>query len=358
MARLTLMVPLAALILPACQSKDPVKDERRAVAVLRVGDGASGNAITYAGEIRSAFESQLGFQIAGRIVSRTVEPGDMVGAGQTLFRIDSADYARAADSAAAQTGAASTAAAAQQADLARSRELLKQGFISPAEFDQQRAATDQAQAQLRSARAQGGTAAAQLSRTALSAPRAGVVTKVEGQVGQVVAAGQTIVTIADPASPEISVSLPEGGLGAVRAARAFSAKLWSDPNRRYTATLSSISGAADPVTRTFAARFSIAAPVGAVHIGETAELAIEATRTTAGVSVPLTAVTSANGRTQAWVLDTKSMTVQPRAVTIGAAKGDCLSILSGLKPGETIVTAGVHLLRAGEKVRIAQVPQS
>ena len=52
------------------------------------------------------------------------------------------------------------------------------------------------------------------------------------------------------------------------------------------------------------------------------------------------------------------MVVQPRAVQIGAAQGDMLTILSGLRPGETIVTAGIHLLRAGEKVRIAEVPAS
>ena len=74
--------------------------------------------------------------------------------------------------------------------------------------------------------------------------------------------------------------------------------------------------------------------------------------------MPLTAVLQSNGRAQAWVLDQRTMVVQPRAVQIGAAQGDMLTIRSGLKPGETIVTAGVHLLRAGEKVRIVQVPQS
>jgi multidrug resistance efflux pump len=90
----------------------------------------------------------VGFQVAGRIVERAVNAGDSVRAGQVLFRLDGSDYARALDSAAAQTGAARSAAATQAADLARSRDLLA-GFISQAEFDQQKAATDQAQAQLR-----------------------------------------------------------------------------------------------------------------------------------------------------------------------------------------------------------------
>ena len=359
MARLAFAAPIAALLLlPACQRDEPVKDERRAVSVLQVDATAAGGMITYAGEIRSAYESQLGFQVAGRIVARSVEPGDSVRDGQPLFRLDGADYARAADSAAAQTGAAETAAATQAADLARSRELLKQGFISPAEFDQQRAATDQARAQLRAARAQGGTAAAQLGRTVLTAPRGGVVTKVEGQVGQVVSAGQALVTIADPARLEVAVSLPEGGLGAVQRARGFSVKLWSNPSARYAATLRSIAGAADPVTRTFAARFTIVAPGADIRVGETAELGIETDRPQPGILVPLTAVTDIKGKPHVWVLDRKAMTVQPRPVRIGQARDDRLTVAAGLRPGETIVTAGIHLLRAGEKVRIVAVPAS
>lgn len=359
MARLAPLLPLSALIaLCACTGEKPVKDERRAVSVQQITDAASPGTITYAGDIRSAYESQLGFQVAGRIISRSVEPGDTVRAGQALFRIDGSDYARAVDSAAAQTGAAQSAAATQAADLARSRALLKQGFISQAEYDQQKAATDQAQAQLRAARAQGGTSSAQLGRTVLTAPRAGVVTKVEGEVGQVVGAGQAVVTLADPARPEIAVALPEGGLVAVRSARSFTVKLWSDPTRRYAATLRSIAGAADPVTRTFAAKFAITAPAGELHIGETAELAVETDRARGGVLVPLTAIMDVKGRAQAWVLDRATMTVQPRAVKVGPAHGDSLAILAGLKPGDTIVTAGIHLLRAGETVRIAEVPRS
>jgi RND family efflux transporter MFP subunit len=357
MARFAHIVPIAFLLLPACGSEPPVKDERRAVAVQRVG-ADTGNLASYAGEIRSAFESQIGFEVAGRIVERTVDLGSSVRAGQTLLRLDGADYARALDSAAAQSGSAQTAASVQQADLARSRELLKQGFISTAEFDQQKAAAAQAQAQLRAASAQRGTASAQLGRAILSAPRAGVVTQIEGEVGQVVGAGQAIVTLADPSRPEIAVSLPEGSLDRIRSASRLSVSVWSRPGRHYAARLRSISGAADPATRTFAARLSVDAPAQALLMGETAELRVEGSAGAAAVSVPLTAVLQSDGRAQAWVLDRRTMVVQPRMVQIGAAQGDMLTIRSGLKPGETIVTAGVHLLRAGQKVRIVQVPQS
>lgn len=363
MARLALVVPLAALLLSACHEAPPAKDERRAVSVVQLTANSGRNAITYAGEVRSAFESQLGFQVAGRIVERAVNAGDSVRAGQVLFRLDGSDYARALDSAAAQTGAARSAAATQAADLARSRDLLAQGFISQAEFDQQKAATDQAQAQLRAAGAQRGTAAAQVGRTVLTAPRAGVVTQVEGEVGQVVGAGQAVLTFADPSRPEVAVSLSEGGLGPVQRAKRLSVTLWSDPSRKYAVKLRSIAGAADPATRTFAARFSIIAPGKTLRMGETAELRIEDESAASGILVPLTAIAQGqdaqgHDKAQAWVVDRRTMTVRPRAVKVGQASGGNLTVLSGLRPGETIVTAGIHLLRPGEKVRIAEVPAS
>lgn len=358
MARFAPLTPLAALLLlSACGDEAPVKDERRAVAVLRLTPAAYGGETSFAGEIKSAYESPLGFQVAGRIVARTVNAGDTVRAGQALFRIDPGDYARALDSAAAQTGAARTAAATQSADLARARELLKQGFISPAEYDQTKASADQARAQLRAADTQRGTAAAQLGRTSLTAPRAGIVTQIEGEVGQVVAAGQTIVTVADPGRPEIAVSLPEGGLGAVQRAKRLTVTLWSDPGKVYEAKLRTLAGAADPTTRTFAARVTILGDA-TLHIGKTAELHVEGDRAATALTVPLTAIARAKSGAQAWVLDRKTMTVRPRAVRIGSPKGDTLTVLAGLRPGETIVTAGIHLLRAGETVRIAEVPAS
>ncbi|MEE4454700.1 efflux RND transporter periplasmic adaptor subunit [Novosphingobium resinovorum] len=358
MVRLGYIISVAAILLSACQQEAPVKDERRPVAVMTVAEARGGASMRYAGEIRSAFESQIGFQVAGRIVERTINLGDTVHAGQTLLRIDGADYARAQASAAAQAGAARTSAAAQRADLARSRELLAKGFISPAEFDQQKASTAQADAQLRAAAAQSGTASAQLARTVLSAPRAGVVTQIQGEVGQVVGAGQTIVTMADTTQPEIAVSLPEGGLAAVRDAARFSVTVWGDPGKSYPARLRTLSGAADPATRTFAARFSIDAPAGALLMGETAELQLHGKSMGRAVQVPLTAVVETNGKARVWVLDRRAMTVRPRDVRIGAPQGETLTVTSGLKPGEGVVTAGVHLLHSGEKVRIAKVPTS
>jgi hypothetical protein len=164
-----------------------------------------------------------------------------------------------------------------------------------------------------------------------------VVTQVEGEVGQVVGAGQAVLTFADPSRPEVAVSLSEGGLGPVQRAKRLSVTLWSDPSRKYAVKLRSIAGAADPATRTFAARFSIIAPGETLRMGETAELRIEDERVASGILVPLTAIAQGHDaqghdKAQAWVVDRRTMTVQPRTVKVGQASGDKLTVLSGLRP--------------------------
>ncbi len=353
------MVTALLLMLGACKEDASPRQAERPVAVMTVGHPQGMSEVRYAGQIRSAFESQIGFQVAGRIIQRDVEQGDHVRAGQVLLRLDDGDYARALDSAVAQSKSARTAAATQRAELARSRELLAKGFISPAEFDQQQAATAQADAQLRAAGAQRGTASAQLGRTVLCAPRGGVVTQLQAEVGQVVGAGQTVLVLADSGEPEIAVDLPEGSLGAARSAERAWVSLWSDPGKRYPAHLRTLAGAADPATRTFPARFVIEAPAGVLMMGESAELHLAGPSGKGAIEVPVTAIVNGqDGKPRVWVLDGKAMTVLPRVVTLGTPRGESVAVLSGLRPGEQVVRAGAHLLHPGEKVRVAKVPAS
>jgi multidrug efflux pump subunit AcrA (membrane-fusion protein) len=352
MARFAHIVPIALLLLPACRDEPQVRDERRAVAVQRIRADA-GIGTTYAGEIRSAFESQIGFEVAGRIVERRVDLGSSVHAGQTLLRLDNSDYARALDSAAAQSGSARTAAAVQQADLARSRELLKQASFPP-EFDQQKAAAVQAQAQLRAAGAQSGTAsahwAAPSSRRAARRRRHAD----SGRGWSGVGAGQAIVTLADPSWPEIAVALPEGSLDRIRSASRLSVSVWSSPGRR---TLpGSAASRALPILRRAPLRHACPSMRRHRRCGwakpPNCGSKMQRRCRRPGAADGRAAIQ----RRRRLGLDRRTMTVQPRAVQIGAAQGDMLTILSGLRPGETIVTAGIHLLRAGEKVRVVQVP--
>lgn len=349
-----------AVLLAGCSGEEVEPAQPRAVATLTLREADGLRDMVYPGEVRSAYETEIGFEVAGRIVARTVNAGARVAAGQLLFRIDPADYRRGLDSAAAQAAAAGSTARAQAADLARGQELLAQGFISPAEFDQQRASTDQARAQLRVANAQRADAATQLARTTLEAPRAGIVTRLSGEVGQVVPAGQGVLTLADPARIEIALDVAEGNVAALSDAQEITVSAWSRPDRRYRARLVSVAGAADPATRTFAARVAVDGAGGELRLGETAQVHVERPAATAGdtgdaVALPLKAVGGKGRDSMVWVVDRTRMIVRWRQVRIVGTQGNDL-LVTGVRSGETVVTAGGHLLRDGEQVRIATVP--
>ena len=193
------IAPLATATLLAACTGEPAKphEEVRPVRAVVAGHNTGSVGSAYSGEIVARYESQLGFRTAGKVVARLVDVG-------------SHRQARAAPDAArpAAGGAASrclpaptstrrrSRVAQARIDLQRTEQLLARQFASQAELDQQRLALDQAEAQLRSAQAQREIHANQRGFTVLTADRDGVVTAIAAEAGQVVAAGQSVVTVA------------------------------------------------------------------------------------------------------------------------------------------------------------------
>jgi RND family efflux transporter MFP subunit len=262
-------------MLAACSGHEEPAAPPRTVETTIVTPASGAVSTVYSGQVVSRYAGNYGFRIGGMIVERPVEVGQSVSAGQILARLDPRDVDVSVRSASAQTSAAAAQSSAQTTDLARARRLLAEGFISQAEFDRQQAATQSAQAQLRSARAQQTGASQQLSYTALRASRAGVVTAVQGEVGEVVPAGQPVVVVQSPGAIEVAISIPEGEVAALRSAR-LGVRLWTDPKKIYPARIRTLSAAANQQTRTFDARIPFDAPPGAAAIGGTAEVVIDA----------------------------------------------------------------------------------
>jgi RND family efflux transporter MFP subunit len=163
-----------------------------------------------------------------------------------------------------------------------------------------------------------------------------------------------VVKIARLDELEILVGVPEHRLKAVREASGASFELWSDPGRRHAARLRELSPSADPMTRTYPARFSVIDPPEFIGLGMTATLAFERPDATAVAEVPLSAIFQRGTQPAVWVVDKESGTVQLRPVTIARWRDDTAAIASGVKDGEIIATAGVHKLEAGQKVKPQQ----
>jgi RND family efflux transporter MFP subunit len=340
--------------LAGCDRPAPVRPEEiRTVQVVRVGMAIAPRSVELAGDIRARHETRLGFQVGGRIVERLVEVGSTVAARQPIARIDLRDVKLAADQAQAQLTTLETDRDLAAMELRRARELHQRGFLSPAELDRRESAHAATLSRIDNARAQLQQARNQLGYATLTSDHAGVVTAIEAEVGQVVAVGQTVARLARAGELEAAVAIPEGWRTQIAASQSIEVRVTAIPGRTWTGRLREMAPAADPATRTYAARIAIASPGADLALGMSARVVITDASATAGTALPPAAIHARTGGPQVWVIDAND-TARARPVVTGGVGTDAVIVVSGLAAGERVVVAGAQLLREGQKVRVQE----
>lgn len=353
--RQALIVALAGLtVLAACSKPATAPDPVRAVRTTTVSPQTAGGSYEYAGEIKSRTESRLSFRVGGKMLKRTADLGDAVKAGQVLAQLDPQDLRLGQDAARATVAAAQAAYDQNAADFKRYKDLHEQGFIGPAELDRRDAALKTARAQLDQAKAQSNVQGNQASYSALLADANGVITGVDVEPGMVVAAGAPVLRLAHDGPRDVVFAVPEDKVSLVKAMAAqpgrFKVRLWGADAAALPATIREISAAADPVTRTFLIKADVGT-AGGIRLGQTATVVMELPRTEGVTKLPLSALREEQGKSTVWLVDRASMTVKAQPVTLAGADGNDAVITSGLAPGQVVVTAGVHVLNPGQKVK-------
>jgi membrane fusion protein, multidrug efflux system len=343
-----------SLVLGACTPHEAAQEPIRAVRVLTVEADGIHSGHEFAGEVRARVESALGFRVAGKMVRRQAELGQRVQAGQVLAQLDPQDYQLAAEAARAQLAAASTQRDLAAADFKRYQELRNQNFISSAELERHEAALKAAQAQWDQARAQLSGQGNQTRYTTLVADVPGVVTAVLADAGQVVAAGTPVLHLAQDGARDVVFAVPEDQVAAIKVGSAVEVKVWSTDST-VQGQVREVAASADPVTRTYTVKVGLDAK-DALPLGSTVSVRPQALDRSgvAVVKLPTSALFQAGGGTAVWVLDMASMTLKQQPIQVSTADGNLAVVTSGLQPGMRVVSAGVHVLSAGQKVTIYQ----
>jgi len=347
-----LLAVLLSALLSGCGKQSAAPEPERSVRTQLVSAGSASASHEYAGEVKPRIESRLSFRVGGKLLSRSVNLGDAVKPGQALARIDAQDLKLAQAAAAAGVAAARTNRDQAGADYKRFVDLQRQGFISAAELERRDSAFKAAQAQLEQAKAQADVQGNQAGYAQLVADVAGVVTGIDAEPGQVLAAGTPVVRVALDGPRDIVFSVPEDQINRVRAAAsqpgALQVRLWGS-DKTYPLTLREVSAAADPATRTFL----IKADAGKLdaRLGQSATVVLALPQRGNVIKLPLAAVLQQSGKTSVWVLDGGSMTVKAVPVQVGGAEGNDVVIAGGLNEGQEVVVAGVHVLNPGQKVK-------
>ncbi|KGG81570.1 efflux RND transporter periplasmic adaptor subunit [Comamonas thiooxydans] len=355
-----LSIVAAAVMLSACSKKEAVPEPVRAVKLVTVGEGQIESAQEYSGDVRARVESRLGFRVAGKITRREVELGQHVKAGQVLARLDARDYQLSADAARAQLASATTQRDLAEANAKRFRALRAQNFISAAEMERYEANLKAAQASLDQARAQLSSQSNQENYTQLLADADGVVTAVEAEPGQVVAAGTPVVRIAQDGARDAVFSVPEGRRSAIKPGQGVKVRPWSDESRVINAQVREVAASADPATRTYVVKAALQGAdlpsLGAtVHVmPEGMGVSGEAIGSQV-IKLPTTALRQEGGNgqgTAVWLYEAASSSVKLQPVQIASADGNEAVIASGLQAGMQVVATGVHVLTPGQKVTV------
>ncbi|WP_342617350.1 efflux RND transporter periplasmic adaptor subunit [Rhodoferax sp. GW822-FHT02A01] len=355
--RIGLLLVSAVFALSACSKPEPKEEPLRAVKVMTVGESSLLSSVEYSGEVRSRVESQLGFRVGGKIIRRAVELGQHVKAGQVLAQLDAQDLKLSLDAARAQLASAATNRDLAAADFKRYKELREQNFISSAELERRETTLKSAQAQWDQAQAQMTGQGNQAGYAVLVADASGVVTSVDAEVGQVVAAGTPVIRIAQDGPRDVVFSVPEDKVRAVSVGSTAKVRLWPG-NTVLPGTVREVAASADPVTRTYLVKVALDGKPD-VQLGAT--VAVTAAAFEHGdasvIKVPTSALLKDGNQSAVWVLDTATMTVRLNPVGIATADGNDVVISSGLQPGAKVVVAGVHVLAPGQKVMLYQPRQ-
>jgi len=347
--RLFIFAPV--LLLAACSEEraDAPPPERPVLSiVVKATDHADAG---FAGTVQPQVSTPMGFRTLGRLVARDVQVGDMVKQGQRLAAIDPTSMklalqAAEADLASARAQLVDAEATAERVKVLRAGDATSQSMLERADLGRAsaQAAMDKAEAALSKAREH-------LSYTTISADYDAVVTSVDAEVGQVISPGETVLTIARPDLRDAVVDVPLSA-GTVAKGDTFAVSLQIDPSVSVMGTAREISPQADPLTRTFRVRIALSDAPENFRLGTTitARPGHVLAKT---VTLPLAALMEEGGKTSVLVLEEATATVRRQEITIASRDERNFIPASGVSDGMRIVTAGVHELQDGQKVKLS-----
>jgi RND family efflux transporter MFP subunit len=344
-----------ALVLVACDQKSETpKDGVRPLMSVVVQPRPTAR-LQLAGLVQPRIQTNLGFRVLGRLVARQVGVGDILTKGQVIAAIDPLTLELAVRSSQADLSNSQAQRANASTTAERQQALADAKSGSEAALESAQQAQKTASASVAKAQANLAKAEEQLGYAQLKAEFDGVVTATSAEVGQVVSAGQTVLTVARPELRDVVVDIPETQMQGMRMGSPFEITLQLDQTIRASGTVREIAPEADAATRTQRVKIGLGSPPPTFRLGSivTATSTTDASPT---ISVPATAILELDGEQRVWIVDPDKKTVSLRKVRIADAADDAnpVVVVSGLKAGDRVAVAGVNELAEGQQVRINQ----
>lgn len=354
---LWLMALPVVFLLVACGDKEKTPAPlARPVRYVVAPASLSGSVQLQTGEIRAHDETTLAFRLDGRMLSRAVDVGDKVKAGQLLAMQDNSTGLNQLGSARADLASAQAAERVAALNVQRMTTLTRTGAIARVQLDTARSDWQAALSKRQSSEAALKNAQDSLSWTRLTAPSDGIITAVSAQPGQVVSAGQAVFTLAAGNDRDAIFDVSDPHALTQNSALPVQISLLADPAVTTQGHLRDVSPQADPQTRTWRVRVTLVNPPESMALGASVQAAWrqEGQRS---IALPASALTRLGDKPAVFVVDSTHLRVLLRPVTLGNSDVNSIAVTAGILPGERVVTAGVSKLRDGEKVTLLEEGQ-
>ena len=338
---------IAILIATGCGNEKVEKNPPPMVKTILASKTVKKDENIFSGVVKGRYETNLSFQTSGRILSRNVEKGNFVYAGDILMTIDDRDAVQQLNAAEAQVAQAQSQLNLAKVNFERFSELYKENAVSAATLDQYRTNYENSLANYNAAVAQAAQYENNLNYTNLIANANGIISEINAEVGQVVSAGQKILTLIQTDELEVEFDVPENYYSEIFIGKTAEVKFWAI-NGISQGVVREISPMADSTARTYHVRISLTNPPQNIQLGMTAEVIFNAVESSDKFILPLSAIYQTNNQTQVWIVkDNKAALKNVRVENFS----DNEVLVQGLSPQDKVITAGIHKLREGQEVR-------
>ncbi len=312
-----------------------------------------GESVQLAGVLEPSIQTNHAFRLLGRLTSKNVEVGDFVTSGQEIASIERSSFELSVRSALAATSIAQAQLANASANTNRQQTLLASGATTEAAYDAAAQQFAAASSELVRAQSTLSKAREQLEYTRVFAEHDGVVTGVFAQVGETVAPGQTIVTIANAENYEAVVDFPDTICDCLPVGARADVSLELAPSISASGKIREIAPVADSISRTIRARIGLENPPAGFRLGATVNVSFQMNEAPV-ILLPSSAILMKNDRAYVWLVSEDGTSVFEHSIELGKSRETLVEISSGLEAGMRVAIAGVHNLKNQQPVRLGE----
>ena len=351
---------LALALITGCGRKVPstTQDLVRPVRTMSVGVSAESGGRAFPGQAEANEEAELSFRVGGSLIELSANIGDTVKKGQVLANLDPTDFQVRLRDAEAELSSAEANLEVANVMLTRSRNLFEKKAGPQVDVDRAAAQVESTKANIAALRTKRDIAQSELSYAQLTAPFDGVIAARYAQNFQTVQPRQPILRLLDTSRIKFGVDLPETAMPLLPYAKAIWVTFQAAPGNKLPATIQEVSHEASRSTRTYRLTVLMDQPANVrILPGMSGELRarLEPPNTQPKALEVLASALfeGSDGATCVWLVDTSTMTVHRQPVKTSSPTSVGF-LVEGLKAGQTVVIAGAHYLKEGQKVRLME----